>query len=177
MLSTKDQIIAIRAAIRYHRGQISDFRCWVDDLRLYEITGLADPQERTVPSTERFLQRCEAYWELRQRPAEIGRGSASLNSESAPLSIPQYSNQDLDQLSPHELAETLNSLIAVVSDHCAAGFLGRTHTDDEKLYAVLPEQTEWSSALPARHVFLTNCERFCAHCQKRPEDLLDWGVG
>lgn len=168
------KISAIRDAIRYHRAQISDYRCWVDDERLYQVTLGSDLAAARVPATEEFKARCAAFWDLRQRPEEQGRGDPTVNSEVAPLKIATFSDEDLKTLSGAELARELERLENGVRKHLGKGDLGRVVRDDEQLYALLPERAEWSSALPAREVFLKNCERFCEHCQKNPGDLFEW---
>jgi hypothetical protein len=175
MLQPKDQIIALRAAIRYHRGQVSDFRCWVDDIRIYEAAGLLDQKSRAVPAPAEFLQRCSAFWDNRQRPAEVGNGSPATNSEGAALRLPDYSDADLETLSNSQIEDLLAQMKDAVSYHYGRGYLLRDHADDQRLYSLLPENELWTSALPARDVFLKNCQRFCDHCQQKPEDLLDWG--
>jgi hypothetical protein len=65
----KEEIRRLRDVIRYHRDQKGDDRCWVDDLRLYEIlpegaVGL----DTTLPTEEVFLENCKRFCRSRQVP-------------------------------------------------------------------------------------------------------------
>jgi hypothetical protein len=59
----------LRDAIRYHRDQKGDDRCWVDDLRLYEA--LPEPPtnyDPTLPPEDVFLANCKRFCQSRQTP-------------------------------------------------------------------------------------------------------------
>lgn len=57
-----DHIAALEDAIREHRDQKADDRCWEDDLKLYGVLpeGVADADLR-LPPKEEFLGRCALY--------------------------------------------------------------------------------------------------------------------
>ena len=167
------RIVGLREAIRYHRAQVGDYRCWVDDERLYKAAG-GDVSLPVVPNPHEFMRRCEAFWDHRQRADERGKGDPSLNSEHRILSIPKYSNEDLAGESSLELSHKLDELLAAIRAHQQRGYAERSVSDDEALYVLLPEQVLWNSALPKREIFLSNCSRFCGHCQEYPEDILEW---
>lgn len=171
--STLERIIDLRDAIRYHRAQISDYRCWVDDERLYKAAG-GDISLPVVPKPEEFLNRCEHFWDHRQRAHEQGTGDPSVSSAERILQLPVYANDDLAGNTEDELTRKLSELTAGIESHQRKGFDGRTVRDDEALYALLPEQVLWNSGLPKREIFLANCARFCGHCQERPEHILEW---
>jgi hypothetical protein len=54
-------------AIRKHRDQRGDDRCWLDDEELYTVLGEPQPNTRLVPK-EQFLSNCSRFWEHRQNP-------------------------------------------------------------------------------------------------------------
>jgi hypothetical protein len=62
-------VMKLQDAIRYHRDQKGDDRCWVDDLRLYEILPEGpvgyDP---TLPPEDVFLDNCKKFCRSRQTP-------------------------------------------------------------------------------------------------------------
>jgi hypothetical protein len=59
----------LRAAIRYHKDQKGDDRCWVDDLRLYEaLPEGAAGHDSTLPTEEVFLENCKRFCRSRQVP-------------------------------------------------------------------------------------------------------------
>jgi hypothetical protein len=65
----KAEIIKLREAIRYHRDQKGDDRCWVDDLRLYEILPEgAVGYDPTLPPEDVFLENCKRFYKSRQVP-------------------------------------------------------------------------------------------------------------
>jgi hypothetical protein len=59
-------------AIREHRDQKGDDRCWLDDVNLY--AALADGRESDLrlPPEPEFLESCRRYWRQRQCPATAG---------------------------------------------------------------------------------------------------------
>lgn len=64
------EIERLRAAIRNHRDQHGDDRCWLDDVELYRVLGDAAEVDITLPTKCEFLTSCARYWEQRQRPDE-----------------------------------------------------------------------------------------------------------
>lgn len=56
----------LKAAIRRHRDERGNDRCWLDDSRLYaEIEG-SELANLSLPPREEFLTNCERYWQRRQ---------------------------------------------------------------------------------------------------------------
>lgn len=80
------EVERLRAAIRQHRDQRGDDRCWLDDARLYRSLG-ADPEDcnidGTLPPKCEFLKSCERYWEQRQSANE------KLSSEASAMTVAQ----------------------------------------------------------------------------------------
>lgn len=56
----------LTAAIREHRNQKQDNRCWLDDLTLYSVLGDGVIHDSRLPPKCDFLQSCARYWEQRQ---------------------------------------------------------------------------------------------------------------
>lgn len=55
----------LTAAIRKHRDQKADDRCWLDDDELYAVLGEDEP-ETTLPPECEFLESCRRFWRQRQ---------------------------------------------------------------------------------------------------------------
>lgn len=65
----KAEVQKLRGVIRYHRDQKGDDRCWVDDLRLYELLPEgAKGYDSTLPPEEEFLANCKRFCQSRQTP-------------------------------------------------------------------------------------------------------------
>ena len=61
----------LREAIKKHRDQRGDDRCWLDDADLYAELNLPRTTEgSTLPPKCEFLKSCERFWEQRQTPYE-----------------------------------------------------------------------------------------------------------
>jgi hypothetical protein len=63
------RIADLEAAIRNHRDQRGDDRCFLDDLTLYEAVGLQQANT-ALPPKDVFLGNCARYWECRQSPGD-----------------------------------------------------------------------------------------------------------
>ena len=65
----KCEVIKLRSSIRYHRDQKGDDRCWVDDLRLYELLPEGPVgYDSTLPQEDIFLANCKRFCQSRQTP-------------------------------------------------------------------------------------------------------------
>lgn len=60
----------LRKAIRYHRDQKANDRCWIDDVTLYQVLpeGAAG-LDTSLPSRDAFLTNCARYHDQRQAPS------------------------------------------------------------------------------------------------------------
>ena len=69
-MTAEERVIILETAIRKHRDQRGDDRCWIDDLELYEV--LADPEQPVfkLPPRSTFLNNCARYWECRQKSSD-----------------------------------------------------------------------------------------------------------
>ena len=74
-LALMEEVLHLRRAIRGHRDQCGDDRCWADDDVLYQslpegscpLKAFA-PQEKAV-----LMARCSRYWDTRFYPANAGK--------------------------------------------------------------------------------------------------------
>jgi hypothetical protein len=66
------EIERLKAAIREHRDQRGDDRCWEDDAKLYAVLGEGGAETALPPKAE-FLKSCERFYEQRQCPAVKGK--------------------------------------------------------------------------------------------------------
>ncbi len=66
------EIRRLRMAIRNHRDQRGDDRCWMDDNELYAVLPEGVNAEFQLPEKRTFLgncaRHCEKFWENRQPP-------------------------------------------------------------------------------------------------------------
>lgn len=82
-----DELDRLRAAIRKHRDEKGDSRCWLDDAELYASLVALAPVETALPPKCEFLESCSRFWEQRQSPDEkaaagVGGGTiAQLEAE------------------------------------------------------------------------------------------------
>ena len=62
------EALKLRSAIRAHRDQLGDDRCWLDDFALYKALPDNAPIITRLPPKEFFIPHCEHFWETRQCP-------------------------------------------------------------------------------------------------------------
>ena len=62
----REEVVKLRAAIRQHRDEKGNDRCWLDDSRLYQVLPEQEGPEWKLPCKEEFLKNCEMYWKGRQ---------------------------------------------------------------------------------------------------------------
>lgn len=60
-----DERNRFRGAIRKHRAQRLDDRCWLDDYELYEALGDGETPDTRLPKREEFIGNCEHYYACR----------------------------------------------------------------------------------------------------------------
>lgn len=65
----KSKVKKLQDGIRYHRDQKGDDRCWVDDVRLYELLPEGPVgYDSTLPPEDVFLDNCKRFCRSRQVP-------------------------------------------------------------------------------------------------------------
>ena len=83
-----DELDRLRAAIRKHRDQRGDDRCWLDDRELYAVLGDANDGDQRLPPPEEMLECCKRYIAHRHDP-------------SLPYVSPQRDVERIDWLAKH----------------------------------------------------------------------------
>jgi hypothetical protein len=66
----REKIYELEDAIRNHRDQKGDDRCFLDDMELYKVLGDKVPFDNRLPPKCDFLESCKRFWEQRQYPPE-----------------------------------------------------------------------------------------------------------
>ena len=169
----KSEILDIRVAVRVHRDQVGDYRCWVDDQVLYhrvlpELKGV-DP---VLPNQADFHRQCELYFEHRQNPQEPVC-EIPLDSSVGPLVLtygPEL-DADLEGATPAELTEEVQRWYNLIRQHRDAGDR-RTFEHDRAMYMNLPEKREATTRLPPRESFLgRGCPSYNKFCQANPDQF------
>lgn len=65
VLAVCEYVEKLSAAIRKHRDQRADDRCWLDDLELYAVLDDEVVADNTLPPRELFLANCARYYDRR----------------------------------------------------------------------------------------------------------------
>jgi len=65
----QNRILELEAAIRKHRDQRGDDKCWLDDQELYNVLGDGNLGDNSLPAKEKFLNNCANYYEKRCKNA------------------------------------------------------------------------------------------------------------
>lgn len=60
-----DEIKRLQEAIREHRDQRGDDRCWLDDLKLYSALGEDVIANNNLPPKDKFLANCGRFYDSR----------------------------------------------------------------------------------------------------------------
>ena len=67
----KAELLRLRNGIRQHRDEKGHGRCWLDDLRLYDLLPEKLPADTKLPPREEFLENCARFHETRQGKKEF----------------------------------------------------------------------------------------------------------
>jgi hypothetical protein len=87
-LLMRGEIQRLKAAIRKHRDERGNDRCWLDDRELYAVLGEGQP-DTTLPPQVEFLNNCLRFHTSRQAP---------LQRSSAPVRAPDPQHSILDDI-------------------------------------------------------------------------------
>ena len=60
------EVLALRNAVRLHRDEKGNDRCWVDDARLYGSLPERKGAVSQLPPWSEFKTNCRRFWESRQ---------------------------------------------------------------------------------------------------------------
>ena len=170
-----DQIKELRKVIRYHRDQIGDDRCWVDDYKVWNT--LPDTKQvLRLPTYDEGMRQCRTFFNY--------RNSAVKEEASADAVLdPARWDDDLSKMNAEGLRSELGKLESAIRKHSYIVYRERTLEDDKELYSVLPEKIPADFRLPREEEFLgtvrtdAGCPQFWkSHQQCQGEhNLHQWG--
>ena len=171
----KTKIIELRTAIRYHRDQKGDDRCWIDDYLVWNSL----PETKQVvklPTYDESMRRCKTFFKY--------RNANSVDEIPADALLdPTKWNDDLTNMKPENLSLELNKLENAIRKHSYIVYRERTAKDDRELYSILPEKIPADFRLPCEEDFLgtkrtdAGCPQFWkshANCPGE-HNLHQWG--
>jgi hypothetical protein len=147
----KKDILRLRAAIRWHRDQKGDDRCWLDDFRVWACVEGSPAQPLRVPDDA--MAQCRAFF--------LHRNAAAPDIPPPDAGVP--GDDDIDDMTPAHLAAELARVQAAVRAHRDIA-RPRTAGDDRALYAVLPEKIPADFRLPPEGEFLGEARAPHAGC-------------
>jgi len=125
----KSEVERFKNAIRKHRDQKGDDRCWLDDLDLYSMLDDGEPVDFSLPPKEEFLKSCERFYCQRQNPA----------AQTHPLPL---GCRTIGQL---------ESLVRRFEGDPDDGGIDRLREANAKMLAVLHEVQAWLRSESLRH--------------------------
>lgn len=148
-MNYKEKILLLRSAIRLHRDQVGDDRCWIDDYYLWDLVPGSDILIK--PSFEDGMIKCKEFFLFR-------RNDVMPNNDAR-----VFSDEDLEFFNDNDLTLELNKIENAIIKHRDITNRPRTWMDDEELYFVLPEKLSADFRLPSEEDFLGR-GKDCAGC-------------
>ncbi|NBS41302.1 hypothetical protein EBS80_01425 [bacterium] len=141
-----DALLRLRAAIRHHRDQKGDNRCWLDDWRLWnKLRDVAFVDDTVIPDDA--MARCEAYYRHRRSETADPMPANAIRDR-------RRWNADIDNLSRAKQYDELSRIESAIRAHRDIVGRERTLDDDRALYAILPENLPADFRLPPEDQFL-----------------------
>ena len=128
-MNIDSQIVEMRKAIRSHRDQIGDDRCWIDDHAVYN-TVPSIRQKVYLPSYEEGMRKCRLFYKNRNTD------SVDATPQDAILDPARW-NDDLLGMSADDLQEQHAKLEKAIIKHYNIPYDKKTIEDDKELYRVL----------------------------------------
>lgn len=176
-MDLRRSVLECRTAIRSHRDEKGDDRCWIDDYAVWgQVPGLSQMLTEPPPF-ENAMAICRDFYRLR-------RAATCDPVPAHAITDPKLWDADLDAMTDTQLGAELERLHAVIRTHHAADTL--TIDDDRALYTVLPEKMPADFRLPPEHEFLgeakaphAGCPSFWRshkNCPTSCHTLSQWGV-
>ena len=170
-----EKIEELRKVIRYHRDQIGDDRCWVDDYKVWNTL----PETKQVvhlPTYDEGMRKCRVFHKYRNAAV------ADPVPEDAILNPTKW-DEDLTEMNPGQLHGEFSKLENAIKKHHNIVYRVRTADDDRELYSVLPEKLPADFRLPGEEDFLgtkrsdAGCPQFWNSHNNRPgeHNLHQWG--
>lgn len=172
----KKAIIVRREAIRLHRDQKGDDRCWLDDYLVWKL--LDDTRAMPQFSMEEGMEKCKEFFAHR---------NSDFTDSRHPEAVVDRNLWDADLASCNEFKLFIELLMVqnAILEHREVHGRPRTIADDRMLYSLLPEKKPADFRLPSRDKFLgeakaphAGCPSFWrshANCPKERCDLHNWG--
>ncbi len=167
-------ILERREIIRWHRDQVGDERCWLDDYRLWIMLEDTPLPPTSVPNDA--MAQCRKFFFFRNAPQEALPPDAILDS--------RLWNIDLHAMTIEQLVDTLHALQLAIRFHRDIKGRPRTFRDDNQLYKLLPEKIPANFQLPSEAEFIGEARAPKAGCPSFwrshaactvPHDLHHWG--
>lgn len=145
-MNVRSQIIEMRNAIRSHRDQKGDDRCWVDDHAVYN-TVPSIRQKVHLPTFDEGMRKCRLFYKKRN----------ALSMDEIPADAilnPAKWNDDLTEMNAEDLKQEHSRLETAIIKHYNISYDQKTKEDDKNLYSVLPEKIPADFRLPSEQDFL-----------------------
>ena len=148
-------IFECRRAIRYHRDQKGDDRCWLDDYLVWRM--LDDSPSAPILPFGEAMWRCEEFYVFR-------RADAADPVPPDAIPDPALWDADIPRMDAGELLDKLAQAQETIRRHRDMPHWLRTIEHDRLLYSVLPEKIPPDFRLPPRNEFLGEAKAPCAGC-------------
>lgn len=127
------EVARLTTAIRHHRDQRGDDRCWLDDLVLYETLGEPPPDFSLMPECE-FLESCRRFYRQRmEQAADLDPGQMTiqqLTDQVAAVTAERDEARDGQAASAAERDATLARLADAGATIARAGLMIATLRDE-----------------------------------------------
>ncbi len=166
------RILQLRNSIRYHRDQVGDDRCWLDDYLMYRLLSDTYPEPRY--SRKEGMDRCREFYKLRNASRQDPTPREAIRDR-------KHWDDDLVSMSQEKLIRERWRIEQAIRVHRSV--FQKTKKSDRALYAMLPEKLPADFSLPPENEFLgrakpgAGCPNFWrshAGCIK-PCNMHQWG--
>lgn len=146
-MDTKIKILDRRRAIRHHRDQRGDDRCWLDDFLVWKFLPDGPHDPTTLAEVGDGMEKCRAFF-VHRRSETVDPIPEDAIVDSA------HWDDDLQTMSHDELATELQGIDVAIKKHWDIHGRPRTIDDDQALYRILPEKMPADFRLPKEEIFL-----------------------
>ena len=158
MKKIREAVLECRKAIREHRDQLLDDRCWLDDHLIWAI--LEDSSSRgpfIPPPFEVLMSRCRQFYNWRRAECKDATPSDAILDKTC-------WDKDLNDMTKEQLSDELLRIQEAIRCHRDIKDRSRTIDDDRMLYGVLPEKIPADFRLPPEEEFLGEAKAPAAGC-------------
>lgn len=136
-----------RRVIRYHRDQLGDDRCWLDDYLVWVMLEDTPSEPKTLPLYDEMMRRCGDFFTYRQVKTPDALSNEAIFDHG-------HWDDDLAKMHSDALLDELMKIQQAIRRHGDITDRPRTVDDDRRLYSVLPEKLPADFRLPPREEFL-----------------------